>query len=608
MAFHFDRGSRGVMHRVELLEPRQLLTVPAGFAETVVATGLNNPTTLAVAPDGRVFVALQNGNVRVVKDGVLLPTPFVNVREDSQEERGLLGITFDPDFANNHYVYLYYTKRDAAPLVAHNVVSRFVAEGDVAAGGVDAAGEQVLLELPDVGNADWHMGGGLRFGPDGKLYVGVGEHQQPATAQSLSSPFGKILRINADGSIPADNPFHDQTTGVNRAIWATGIRNPFSMAFEPDSGRLYVNDVGAGRAEEVDEIVRGANYGWPATEGSFDPAQFPGFTNPAYEYRHNGSGACIVGGEFYEGVAPTFPREYQGQYFFADFVRGWVKTLDSQTHAVGDFATAIPFPVGVALAPDGAMWVLSHDQTDGGTSNAGVLRKIAYTLRPPPAAVVARHVFYNGSAFDGRNPAANTDDDGAVAPDKVALLPGQPEGFANVTSYVKGINGVMVDVRGAWGAVTASDFRFDVGRSPAGPFSPAPAPTSLTVRPGAGAGGSDRVTLIWPDRTVRNTWLRVSVRSDDVTGLSRDDVFCFGNLVGETGNSSSPLRVDAADVSAVLRTRTPRGVSLTSPYDINRDGRINAVDLAAARGNVFRTLPGAAAPAAGATSLVRTER
>src|SRR5437762_1186676 len=188
--------------RIEPLERRELLTVPTGFAESVVAGGLHNPTTLAVAPDGRVFVALQNGNVRVVKDGVLLPTPFVNVREDSQEERGLLGITFDPDFAHDHYVYLYYTRKDAAPLVAHNVVSRFVADGDVAAGGVDAAGEKVLLDLPDVGGAIWHMGGGLRFGPDGKLYVGVGEHQQPAMAQSLASPFGKILRINPDGSIP----------------------------------------------------------------------------------------------------------------------------------------------------------------------------------------------------------------------------------------------------------------------------------------------------------------------------------------------------------------------------------------------------------------------
>src|SRR5207237_1899447 len=143
----------------------------------------------------------------------------------------------------------------------------------------------------------------------------------------------------------------------------------------------------------------------------------------------------------------------QGKYFFADFVQGWVRTLDPRTHAVADFATGVPFPVGVALAPDGAMWVLSHDQTDGGTPNAGVLRKIVYTLRPPPAAVVARHVFYNGSAFDRGSSLANADDDAAVAPDKSALTPGLPAGFANVTSYVKGINGVMVDVLGAWGAI-----------------------------------------------------------------------------------------------------------------------------------------------------------
>ena len=153
----------------EALEPRQLLSLPAGFDQTRIAGVFNNPTTMAVAPDGLVFVAQQNGNVRIVKDDVLLPDSFVNVREDSQEERGLLGITFDPDFAANHYVYLYYTKKDAAPLVAHNVVSRFVADGDVAAGGVNAGGEQVLFELPDVGAAIWHMGGGIHFGPDGKL-------------------------------------------------------------------------------------------------------------------------------------------------------------------------------------------------------------------------------------------------------------------------------------------------------------------------------------------------------------------------------------------------------------------------------------------------------
>jgi glucose/arabinose dehydrogenase len=591
------------------LESRQLFTVPTGFTESVVATGLNGPTTMAVAPDGRVFVALQNGNVRIVKDGVLLPTPFVNVREDSQEERGLLGLTFDPDFEHNHYVYLYYTKKDAAPLVAHNVVSRFVADGDVAVGGVNAGGEQVLFELPDVGTAIWHVGGALRFGPDGKLYVGVGEHQQPAMAQSLASPFGKILRINPDGSIPADNPFYNQTTGINRAIWAYGIRNPFSAEFEPETGRLFVNDVGGGRAEEIDEATAGANFGWPTTEGSFDAAQFPGMTNPLYAYRHNGDGACVIGGAFYEGVAPVFPRDYQGKYFFADFVQGWVRMLDPQTGAVADFASGLPFPVAVALGPDGAMWVLSHDRVDGGTANDGVLRRIDFTLRPPPAAVVSRLVFYNGSAFDGRNSSANAADDGAIATDKAALAPGQPASFANVTSYPKGINGVLVDVRGARGAIGAADFRFDVGPGPAGPFSPGPVPTAVTVRPGAGAGGSDRVTIVWPDRAIRNEWLRVTLKADAVTGLGGDDVFCFGNLAGEVGGAAGgtgALAVTVQDVTAVRRNRSALTVPVTSPYDVNRDGRVNALDLAATRAGLTQALSlSAAEPALAATYFVR---
>jgi glucose/arabinose dehydrogenase len=598
----------GVRPTAEGLEPRALLSVPAGFAETVVATGLNSPTSMAVAPDGRAFVALQNGNVRVVKNGALLPASFVNVREDSREERGLLGITLDPAFAANHYIYLYYTKLDASPLVAHNVVSRFTADGDVAAGGL--AGEQVLFELPDVGGAIWHMGGALCFGPDGRLYVGVGDHMQPDQAQSLASPFGKMLRINPDGSIPADNPFYDQATGVNRAVWAFGLRNPFSAAFEPDTGRLFINDVGSGRAEEVDEGAAGRNFGWPLTEGEFDAAELPAFTEPFYAYQHHGDAACVVGGAFYQEISPAFPQAYRGKYFFADFSQGWVRTLDPKTGAVSDFGGGFGFPVAAALGPDGALWVLTHDQTDGGTFNAGVLRRVEYTLAPPPAAVAGGCVFYNSSAFDGRDAAANAADDAAIAPDKAALAPGRAATFANVTSYARGINGVMVDVRGAWRNVGVADFQLEVGHGNS--WSAARAPSAVSVRLGAGAAGSDRVTLTWPDGAVRNTWLRVTVKATPNTGLARDEVFSFGNLVGETGDGpagATPLKVNARDVVALRRGRViPSAAALTSAYDFNRDGRVNALDLAVTRSNLSRglSLPGAGAGAVAAAALAGT--
>ena len=254
-------SSRPTSTPVEPLEPRRLMAVPAGFAQSLVASGLTSPSAMEFAPDGRLFVTLQDGTIRVVKDGAMLPTPFATVNEDSGGEKGLLGITFDPDFDTNRYVYVYYTKDDPAPLVAHNVVSRFTAGGDVAVAG----SEQVLFELPDVGSAIWHMGGAMHFGPDGKLYVAVGDYQNPSSAQSLSVPTGKILRINKDGSIPTDNPFYGQTTGVNRATWATGLRNPFTTAFQPGTGRFYINDVGNAAFEEVNQGLAGRNYEWPTT-------------------------------------------------------------------------------------------------------------------------------------------------------------------------------------------------------------------------------------------------------------------------------------------------------------------------------------------------------
>ena len=374
-----SRVSPRAVALAESLESRRLLAVPGGFVETVVATGLTSPATMAFAPDGRLFIAQQNGNVMVVKDGRLLPTPFVNLLEDDEGERGLLGIAFDPDFQNNKYVYVYYTRDDAFPLVSHNVVSRLTADGDVAAPG----SEQILFELPDVGSAIWHMGGSIQFGPDGRLYVAVGDYQQPNNSQSLQVPMGKILRINKDGSIPTDNPFYNQTSGVNRAIWAMGLRNPFTTAFQPGTGRFYINDVGQGSFEEVNQGEIGKNYGWPQTEGTFNPASFPNFTNPIHAYGRN-EGCAVMGGVFYDGVQPNFPQQYHGKYFFADFCNGWVRTLDPVTRAVGSFGTGFSFPVNVTAAPDGTLWVLTRGQQTGGLPDTGAVRKIEYTLNRAP--------------------------------------------------------------------------------------------------------------------------------------------------------------------------------------------------------------------------------
>src|SRR5207247_421716 len=158
---------------------------------------LSRPTAMEFAPDGRLFVAQQGGQLRVIKDGQLLATPFVNLNVDSSGERGLLGVAFDPNFATNNFIYVYYTVPGSP---AHNRVSRFTANGDTAVAG----SEFILLNLNNLSAATNHNGGAIHFGPDGKLYIAVGENANPSNAQTLSNLLGKVLRINSDGSIPND--------------------------------------------------------------------------------------------------------------------------------------------------------------------------------------------------------------------------------------------------------------------------------------------------------------------------------------------------------------------------------------------------------------------
>ena len=211
---------------------------PPGFVDTVAAPGLTRPTSMAWDPNGRLFVTEQDGTLRVVKNGRLLPTPFVTLSVDSTGERGLLGVAIDPSFTQNHYVYVYYTVPGPT---SHNRVSRFTAQDDVAAPG----SEFVVTELPALSTQHTnHNAGALHFGKDGKLYVAVGENDTPSNAQTLSNPLGKLLRINADGTIPTDNPFFS-TSGADQRIWVYGLRNPFTFAVQPGTGRIFINDVGS---------------------------------------------------------------------------------------------------------------------------------------------------------------------------------------------------------------------------------------------------------------------------------------------------------------------------------------------------------------------------
>ncbi len=342
-------------------------TLPAGFTESVVASGLQSPTTMQFAPDGRLFVLEQSGRVRVIDNGALLATPFLTLTVDANGERGLLGIAFDPDFATNQWVYLYYTV--PAPDL-HNRVIRVTANANVAAAGSAVT----ILDLDPLFSSLYHNGGAMAFGPDGKLYIGVGENFQPQLSQNMASRFGKLLRINADGTIPGDNPFFSSASGANRAIWALGLRNPNNFSFNA-TGTLMINDVGEQSWEEVNRGVAGANYGWPATEGDFDPATFPAFTRPRFAYFHS-HGCAIVGSAFYEPATPTFPAQYQGAYFFADYcgaftspdiANSWIGSIDAtapppitQNPAPPRFASNLAAPVDIRVANDGALYYLDR--------------------------------------------------------------------------------------------------------------------------------------------------------------------------------------------------------------------------------------------------------
>jgi glucose/arabinose dehydrogenase len=350
-------------------------TVPTGFTHSQIGGNLNSPTAFAIAPDGRIFVCEQGGKLRVIKNGTLLPTPFVTLTVDSVGERGLLGVAFDPNFATNKYVYVYYT----ATSPKHNRVSRFTANGDVALSG----SQVVLLELDNLTSATNHNGGALQFGADGKLYIAVGENAQPSNAQSKANLLGKLLRLNKNGTIPTDNPFYSTTTGKNRAIWALGLRNPFTFAVQPGTGRIFINDVGQNTTEEVNEGLEGANYGWPATEG---PTSNPAYETPVYAYA-NGTATCaITGGTFYNPPVAQFPSGYTNDYFFADYCGNWIKRLDAAGSYTGasTFATGVSRPVGLAVGPDGSLYYLAR----GTSSGAGGVYRIQYTQNTPPAVTV----------------------------------------------------------------------------------------------------------------------------------------------------------------------------------------------------------------------------
>jgi glucose/arabinose dehydrogenase len=364
----------------ELLENRLApANLPPGFTESIVANNLSDPTSMEIAPDGRIFVTEQGGRLRVIQNGTLLSQPFLNLNVNSSGERGLLGVAFDPNFASNHFVYVYYTVNSPV----HNRVSRFTANGNVAASG----SEQVILDLNNLSSATNHNGGAIHFGLDGKLYVAVGENANPSNSQTLGNLLGKLLRINPNGSIPNDNPFFNSATGMNRAIWALGLRNPFTFGVQPGTGRIFINDVGQDTFEEINDGIAGSNYGWPLSEGFREPGDtlttIGAYRDPLFTYDHTfgpTGGCAITGGAFYNPTTSQFPASYTGDYFFADLCSSWIRTFDPTTQQASDFASNLPAaPVDLKVDTTGNLYYL----TRGFGSNTGQVTRVQFTETVP---------------------------------------------------------------------------------------------------------------------------------------------------------------------------------------------------------------------------------
>ncbi|HXJ61212.1 MAG TPA: LamG-like jellyroll fold domain-containing protein [Verrucomicrobiae bacterium] len=354
----------------------------AGFTAELVATlPLYGPVGVAWAPDGRMFIWQKNGVVRVLKNGSLLSTPFLDFSSkiNTFNDNGMFCVAFDPNFTSNRYLYLTYVYEPGSdPNDNRSRMARLV-RVTASATNPDqmAAGSELTLldNLPvDFGT---HSLGTIRFAPDGKFFVGNGDGASPSSldanawgAQDLNNVRGKIFRLTRDGKAPGDNPFDDGTDSVRSKVWCYGVRNPYRFSLHPTMLVPYFADVGWNDWEEIDRGVRGGNFGWPCYEGSRAQSGYQGYLSqcagvsgvtPIYEYAHGSQGTCIVGGDFYTGT--QYPDAYRGNYFFGDysgnFIRRLVLNASGSVASVATFATDAGAPTCIEQGPDGLLYLAS---------------------------------------------------------------------------------------------------------------------------------------------------------------------------------------------------------------------------------------------------------
>jgi glucose/arabinose dehydrogenase len=381
---HEAQFGRVHFHGVSMLRIRWFISLPLLFTLLLgiarpargdvtllpLASGLSLPVDIANAGDasGRLFIAEQSGNIRIIQNGTLLVTPFLNLQSvvNFGGERGLLGLAFHPQYAANGRFYVYYTSKPFTNIGDGDIVIARYQRSAANANLADSASAQIILTIPHPTNAN-HNGGALRFGPDGYLYVGVGDGgsggDPPNNAQNRNVLLGKILRLDVAGAgyaIPPTNPFIG-IANVRPEIWAYGVRNPFRFSFDRATGDFYIGDVGQNAREEVNRqaagFAGGANYGWKIFEGLncyLPPPSLPNCTPvpadyvpPIFDYTH-AVGQSITGGYVYRGSSTP---DMLGKYLFGDFVQS--KLFFSPGNATANFTQLTLPPEQVSTFGEG---------------------------------------------------------------------------------------------------------------------------------------------------------------------------------------------------------------------------------------------------------------
>ena len=412
---------------------------PSGFVSEIVVEGMDwGVTDFAFAPDGRVFVTTLSGSVVVIKDGVTLPTPLIELPVNSLTERGLMSLALDPSFETNGYVYFFYTyEHDPSDHEGPktNRLVRLTMRGDVALPESEfillgtVVGERSRPSCSDFpagadclpADGQSHIGGALRFASDGKLFVGTGEASNRAPnfvdniqlPHNLDSLAGKILRINPDGSAPPDNPFYTGDPTANRSkIWSYGLRQPFRLGLQPESDLPFVGDVGSSFWEEINIAEPGANFGWPCYEGDGlqpDLSQIEfcqdlirdetPVDQPLYAYAHAEEPASVTAGVFYQGA--NYPAKFKNAFFFGDWALSWISVLkvdDNNDLIVGSVEVVLNDagrPVDFEIGPDGDIYYLTsggqvwHLRFVGSAGTSGLDTGIVVGVAAIAIAVVA---------------------------------------------------------------------------------------------------------------------------------------------------------------------------------------------------------------------------